>query len=211
MRHGMKRWTALLLALVMTAGLLPMSSLPAAAQTDRVGTLDHTDVISLPITIRNHAADGMLFEWDGIGSGEYEHKPFRNPYNTGDITEPIPYVGANPAVGQLFCNDWDVSSLNKNGIQYHYGETYDSRYAHIAPGATGWHEYDVWNRQVDNPLDTQYMVIRFRSSDFGSGSHKPPSPLFPFSKSGTGRIGFPGASVGFLFAFPFSYGKNRIL
>lgn len=171
MRHSLKRWTAVLLALVMTAGLLPMSALPAAAQTEQtesVGTLDHTDVISLPITIRNHAADGMLFEWDGIGSGEYEEKPFRNPYNTSDITEPIPYVGANPAVGQLFCNDWDVSSLNKNGIQYHYGETYDSRYAHIAPGSTGWHEYNVWNRQVDDHLDTRYMVIRFRNSDFGS-------------------------------------------
>ena len=168
MRHSLKRWTALLLALVMTASLVPTVSLPAFAQQDTVGTLDHTDIISLPITIRNHSADGMLFEWDGLGNNEYEEKPFRNPYNTSDITEPIPYVGVNLAVGQLFCNDWDLSNLNKNGIQYHYGETYDSRYAHIAPGSGGWHEYDVWNRQVDNPLDTQYMVIRFRTSGFGS-------------------------------------------
>ncbi len=168
MKQGIKRWTALLLALVMTASLLPLVSLPASAQTDTVGTLDHTDIISLPITIRNHSADGMLFEWDGLGNNEYEEKPFRNPYNTSDITEPIPFVGVNLAVGQLFCNDWDLSNLNKNGIQYHYGETYDSRYAHIAPGSGGWHEYDVWNRQVDNPADTRYMVIRFRTDGFGT-------------------------------------------
>ena len=167
MKNSMKRWTALLLALVMTVSLLPTVSLPTSAQQAEVGTLDHTDIISLPITIRNHSADGMLFEWDGLGNNEYEEKPFRNPYNTSDITEPIPYVGVNLAVGQLFCNDWDLSNLNKNGIQYHYGETYDSRYAHIAPGSGGWHEYNVWDRQVDNPADTQYMIIRFRTPGFG--------------------------------------------
>ena len=168
MKQSIRRWTALVLALVMTASLIPGVSLPAAAEQATVGTLDHTDIISLPITIRNHSADGMLFEWDGLGENEYEEKPFRNPYNTSDITEPIPFVGVNLAVGQLFCNDWDLSNLNKNGIQYHYGETYDSRYAHIAPGSGGWHEYDVWNRQVDNPADTQYMIIRFRTDGFGT-------------------------------------------
>lgn len=168
MKQSLKRWTALLLALVMTVSLLPVVSLPTSAQQDTVGTLDHTDIISLPITIRNHSADGMLFEWDGLWQNEYEEKPFRNPYNTSDITEPIPFVGVNLAVGQLFCNDWDLSNLNKNGIQYHYGETYDSRYAHIAPGSGGWHEYDVWNRQVNNHDDTRYMIIRFRTDGFGT-------------------------------------------
>lgn len=168
MKQSIRRWTALVLALVMTASLIPGVTLPAAAEQATVGTLDHTDIISLPITIRNHSADGMLFEWDGLWENEYEEKPFRNPYNTSDITEPIPFVGVNLAVGQLFCNDWDLSNLNKNGIQYHYGETYDSRYAHIAPGSDGWHEYDVWNRQVDNPSDTQYMIIRFRTDGFGT-------------------------------------------
>ena len=68
MKNSMKRWTALLLALVMTVSLLPTVSLPTSAQQAEVGTLDHTDIISLPITIRNHSADGMLFEWDGLGN-----------------------------------------------------------------------------------------------------------------------------------------------
>ena len=170
MKQSLKRWTALLLALVMTASLIPGVTLPAAAgQQDTVGTLDHTDVISLPITIRNFAADGMLFEWDGIGGGVYEEKPFRNPYNTSNITDPVPYVGANLALGQLFCNDWDVSRQHlaaddRDGLTYHYGETYDSRYAHIAPANSGWHEYTVWNSNVAHGNDTNYMVIRFRST-----------------------------------------------
>lgn len=168
MKHSFKRWTALLLALVMTASLLPVISLPSSAKQVPVGTLDHTDIISLPITIRNHAADGMLFEWDGIGTGEqedgkYTFKPFRNPYNTNDITEPIPLIGANPAVGQLFCNDWDISNLNKNGIEYHYGETYDSRYAHIEPGSES-QEYTVWNQTVQEGT-YKYMVLRFRAHE----------------------------------------------
>ena len=179
MKQSLKRWTALLLALVMTASLLPAVSLPSAAQKETVGTLDHTDIISLPVTIRNFSADGMLFEWDGIGGGVYEEKPFRNPYNTSDITDPVPFVGANPAVGQLFCNDWDVSRENLNkvrtgneeGLTYHYGETYDSRYAHIDPNENVWHEYNVWSSNVANKEDTQYMVIRFRALDgFASGA-----------------------------------------
>ena len=67
----------MLLALVMAASLLPAVSQPAAAKQtpsdpSQAPDLDHTDVISLPITIRNHAADGMLFEWDGIGDGDYQ-------------------------------------------------------------------------------------------------------------------------------------------
>ncbi|MBR4657322.1 MAG: S-layer homology domain-containing protein [Oscillospiraceae bacterium] len=172
MKQSLKRWTALLLALVMTVSLLPVVSLPTSAQQDTVGTLDHTDIISLPITIRNHSADGMLFEWDGLGNNEYEEKPFRNPYNTSDITEPIPFVGVNLAVGQLFCNDWDVSleNLNRNrtgfeeGLSYHYGETCDSRYAHIQPNNKSWREYPVWDSTVEHGDDTSYMIIRFRTN-----------------------------------------------
>lgn len=56
-----KRWLAAFMSAVMAFAMLPTAGLPAyAAEGD-------TEYVSLPITIRDYAADGMLFQWNELG------------------------------------------------------------------------------------------------------------------------------------------------
>lgn len=57
-----KRWLAAFMSAVMAFAMLPTAGLPAyAAEGD-------TEYVSLPITIRDYAADGMLFQWNELGA-----------------------------------------------------------------------------------------------------------------------------------------------
>lgn len=56
-----KRLLAVVLSLLMTISLLPAAAIPVQAAENE------TRYISMPITIRDYAADGMLFEWNETG------------------------------------------------------------------------------------------------------------------------------------------------
>lgn len=57
-----KRWLAAFMSAVMAFAMLPTAGWPAyAAEGD-------TEYVSLPITIRDYAADGMLFQWNELGA-----------------------------------------------------------------------------------------------------------------------------------------------
>ena len=62
-----KRILAALLSAVMVFTMIPFMGVTAYAENTN-GTGD--EYVSLPITIRDYAADGMLFEWNEIGTPE---------------------------------------------------------------------------------------------------------------------------------------------
>lgn len=65
-----KRILAALLAAFMAVSIMPAISVTTLAAGDE------EEYVSLPITIRDYAADGMLFEWNDMGQ-------------TGDFTKEI--------------------------------------------------------------------------------------------------------------------------
>ena len=75
-----KRILAALLAAFMAVSIMPAISVTTLAADDEA------EYVSLPITIRDYAADGMLFEWNDMGQ-------------TGTITGKVTYSsrGTNPA------------------------------------------------------------------------------------------------------------------
>ena len=61
----MKKLLAVLLSVVMTLSMQPITGIVTLAE----GTTNaKVEYISLPITIRDYAADGMLFEWNELGA-----------------------------------------------------------------------------------------------------------------------------------------------
>ena len=74
-----KRILAALLSAVMVFTMIPFMGVTAYAENTK-GTGD--EYVSLPITIRDYAADGMLFEWNDLG-------------NTGTITGKVTYHHGN--------------------------------------------------------------------------------------------------------------------
>lgn len=58
-----KRALAAFICLTMLCGLIPAAVLSTQGA-------DVANYVSLPITIRDYAADGMLFEWNEIGTPE---------------------------------------------------------------------------------------------------------------------------------------------
>lgn len=78
-----KRILAALLSAVMVFTMIPFMGVTAYAENTK-GPGD--EYVSLPITIRDYAADGMLFEWNDLG-------------DTGTITGKVTYSsgGTNPA------------------------------------------------------------------------------------------------------------------
>lgn len=191
MKHQGKRLLALLLALVMTAGLLPMleldtsasltgSTQPKTAGTTSettVGTRDLTDVVSLPITIRDYDNDGMLFEFASYypGSDTAIPKTVTDDY----ITMPSPAKGYNMTALQKFGGSKSMiaadmsygpsSNYIYNGyLKYHFGEPYNARYVTLTgynDGTSSPGGYGLGARAlVRNGAQTgyQYAVIRYR-------------------------------------------------
>ena len=78
-----KRILAALLSAVMVFTMIPFMGVTAYAENTK-GPGD--EYVSLPITIRDYAADGMLFDWNDMGQ-------------TGTITGKVTYPsrGTNPA------------------------------------------------------------------------------------------------------------------
>ena len=74
-----KRILAALLSAVLVFTMIPFMGVTAYAENTK-GTGD--EYVSLPITIRDYAADGMLFEWNDLGG-------------TGTITGKVTYHHGN--------------------------------------------------------------------------------------------------------------------
>lgn len=88
-----QRLPAGILAMLILLGTLPVIALPSFAAND--STLG--EYVALPITIRDYAADGMLFEWNELGA-------------TGDSTI---YDGDVPAPAKKFTNETSGEKYNK--------------------------------------------------------------------------------------------------
>ncbi len=65
-----KRWMAALLSIVMLLGMVPVMPLTILAADNAAAQAETSDrdYVTLPITIRDFAADGMLFEWNELGA-----------------------------------------------------------------------------------------------------------------------------------------------
>ena len=94
----MKRILAFILATIMNISTLPMVDGTVAPQSNTNTAND--EYVSLPITIRDYAADGMLFEWNDLG----EDKDFTRPKSGSSewITKTYSYVNEN--------NVWQANS-----------------------------------------------------------------------------------------------------
>lgn len=85
-----KRFLATLLSVVMLFTMIPFMGVTAsAANTNGAGD----EYVSLPITIRDYAADGMLFEWNDMGNSGDMEKPFSG--STSWIERNYSYVNEN--------------------------------------------------------------------------------------------------------------------
>lgn len=75
----MKRILAFILATIMNISTLPMVDGPVATQSNTNTAND--EYVSLPITIRDYAADGMLFEYNDLGNKKGEVVSSSSTYN----------------------------------------------------------------------------------------------------------------------------------
>lgn len=75
----MKRILAFILATIMNISTLPMVDGPVATKSNTNTAND--EYVSLPITIRDYAADGMLFEWNDLVKDKGEVTSSSSTYN----------------------------------------------------------------------------------------------------------------------------------
>lgn len=125
-----KRCLAAFMSAVMAFAMLPTAGLPAyAAEGD-------TEYVSLPITIRDYAADGMLFQWNELGA-------------TGDQV-----VGASIATPT-------VKYTEKAG-GYNNATTGDG-YVRYTSGSTGFYiTYSVSGSHTRDSM--RYGVVKYRTN-----------------------------------------------
>lgn len=102
-----KRILAALLSAVMVFTMIPFMGVTAYAENTR-GPGD--EYVSLPITIRDYAADGMLFEWNDMGQTGDMEKPVSG--STTWIERNYSYVNENNVWGAK--NDTCIYTAGKN-------------------------------------------------------------------------------------------------
>lgn len=90
-----KRWLAAFMSAVMAFAMLPIAGLPAYAAED------DTEYVSLPITIRDYAADGMLFQWNELGATGDQEKIIQSGSTTWKDSQ-YDYYAVNP-------NSWSAN------------------------------------------------------------------------------------------------------
>lgn len=126
-----KRILAALLSAVMAFTMIPFMGVTAYAENTK-GTGD--EYVSLPITIRDYAADGMLFEWNDLGdtgdSATYHHGNTKG-YSLLDTSPASHFQGMDIAGTQVTQNGkWNgtpeslvpsKSTLNSGAVQTLYG------------------------------------------------------------------------------------------
>lgn len=126
-----KRILAALLSAVMVFTMIPFMGVTAYAENTK-GPGD--EYVSLPITIRDYAADGMLFEWNDLGdtgdSATYHHGNTKG-YSLLDTSPASHFQGMDIAGTQVTQNGkWNgtpeslvpsKSTLNSGAVQTLYG------------------------------------------------------------------------------------------
>lgn len=112
----MKRILAFILATIMNISTLPMVDGTVAPQSNTNTAND--EYVSLPITIRDYAADGMLFEWNDLG----ETKDFTRPKS-----------GSSEWIQKTY------SYVNENNIWQANGQTCIYTAGHNPKTAVDWH------------------------------------------------------------------------
>lgn len=126
-----KRILAALLSAVMVFTMIPFMGVTAYAENTN-GTGD--EYVSLPITIRDYAADGMLFEWNDLGdtgdSATYHHGNTKG-YSLLDTSSASHFQGMDIAGTEVTQNGkWNgtpeslvpsQSTLNSGAVQTLYG------------------------------------------------------------------------------------------
>lgn len=110
-----KRILAALLMAVMVVSMLPALGVTAYAENTK-GPGD--EYVSLPITIRDYAADGMLFEWNDLGQ-------------TGDMEKPLS--------GSTTWIERNYSYVNENNIWGANSQTCIYTAGHNPKTAYDWH------------------------------------------------------------------------
>lgn len=90
-----KRWLAAFMSAVMAFAMLPIAGLPAYAAED------DTEYVSLPITIRDYAADGMLFQWNELEATGDQEKIIQSGSTTWKDSQ-YDYYAVNP-------NSWSAN------------------------------------------------------------------------------------------------------
>lgn len=110
-----KRILAALLSAVMVFTMIPFMGVTAYAENTN-GTGD--EYVSLPITIRDYAADGMLFEWNDMGQ-------------TGDMEKPVS--------GSTTWIERNYSYVNENNIWGANSQTCIYTAGHNPKTAIDWH------------------------------------------------------------------------
>lgn len=101
-----KRILAALLSAVMVFTMIPFMGVTAYAENTR-GPGD--EYVSLPITIRDYAADGMLFEWNDMGQ-------------TGDMEKPVSGSTTWIERNYSYVNENNVWGANKDTCIYTAGK-----------------------------------------------------------------------------------------
>lgn len=142
-----KRILAALLSAVMVFTMIPFMGVTAYAENTK-GTGD--EYVSLPITIRDYAADGMLFEWNDLGdtgdSATYHHGNTKG-YSLLDTSPASHFQGMDIAGTQVTQNGkWNgtpasiqpsQSTLNSGAVQTLYGCNVRTNLVEARLGADG--------------------------------------------------------------------------
>ena len=110
-----KRFLATLMFAVMLFTMVPFMGVTAYAENTK-GPGD--EYVSLPITIRDYAADGMLFEWNDLGQ-------------TGDMEKPLS--------GSTTWIERNYSYVNENNIWGANSQTCIYTAGHNPKTAYDWH------------------------------------------------------------------------
>ena len=114
-----KRLSAGILAMLILLGALPVIALPGFAANETESTLG--EYVALPITIRDYAADGMLFEWNELGASGTAYSSWEL-YGTYQATEKTATGADGKSVhyvstGTYYPNKWWYGwALDKDGI-----------------------------------------------------------------------------------------------
>lgn len=114
-----KRLSAGILAMLILLGALPVIALPGFAANETGSTLG--EYVALPITIRDYAADGMLFEWNELGAtGDQTIYDGNVPTPTVNLAGKE-YLLTNTTYSVTENADYIRYTVNDNGAYITYG------------------------------------------------------------------------------------------
>ncbi len=150
-----KRLLAALLSFVMIVGMIPI--IPWTLKTEALDTVQ-ADYLSMPITIRDYAADGILFEGNEMGeTGYFNVKKFSSSYQVNSWTNYkylyIQRGSANKGIGNsywlaIFCKD------DGTVVDIHFPNTGTPTTAYAKAGY-----FTIWSHGDMGQLHTNLMAM----------------------------------------------------